>query len=256
MNFEAPFDFRSGIISDAIKANVAIEVKDGRLQNVGAFRDITESLRTTSSARMAIGKENINAFEKKLMDLRFEELKNTMRIENSVITIPTMSIKSNALDLEASGKHTFSNKIDYRFGFRFRDLKQQEVSEFGEIEDDGTGKFVFLRMYGDLDNPIIEWDKATNREKRKEKNEEEKRQVKSILKSEFGLFKNDTTVKTFIPSKRKEHETLELIVDPLNQIDTLIEVTTPKKEGRLKKKLNQWKKEAEEAKKVELEIDE
>ncbi len=255
MNLEAPFDFRGGIIYDAIKANIAIEVQDGRLYNVGAFKDITESLRSTSAARMAIGKDNIDAFEKKLMDLRFEELKNNMYIENSVITIPTMSIKSNALDLEASGKHTFSNKIDYRFGFRFRDLKEREQSKFGEIEDDGTGKFVFLRMYGDLDNPIIEWDKATNRDKRKEKKEEEKKEVKSILKSEFGLFKNDSTVKTFIRGKKKDHETLELDVDPLNQIDTLIEITTPRKEGRLKKKLNQWKKEAEEAKKEEFELE-
>lgn len=252
--FEAPFDLRSGIISDAIEAQIGIKITNGRLKNVETFKDITESLRTTSSARMAIGKENIDEFEKKLLDLRFDELENTLVIKNSVMTIPTMSIKSNALDVEASGKHTFDNKIDYRFGFRFRDLKVKKESEFGEIIDDGTGKYVFMRMYGTLDNPIIEWDKVSNQEKRKEYNEKEVQNTKSMLKSEFGLFKNDTTVKKYIHEKRP-HEVIEIDFNPVDQNDTLIPATKPKKDTKARKMLDKWKKEAEEAKKEEIDFD-
>ena len=169
------------------------------------------------------------------------------------MTIPSMSIKSSALDLEASGKHTFDNQIDYRFGFRFRDLKAKKESEFGEITDDGSGKFVFMRMYGSLDNPTIEWDKVSNREKRKEYNESEVQSTKSMLKSEFGLFKNDTTVKTFIQEKR-EHEVLEVEFNPVDQNDTLMEFTKPKKDSKARKLLNKWKEESEDAKKEEFDF--
>jgi hypothetical protein len=253
VTLEAPFDLRGGIISDAIVAQIGLKISDGRLKNVETFKQITESLRTSSSARLAIGKENINEFERKLLDLRFDELENTLLIKNSVMTIPSMSIKSSALDLEASGKHTFDNQIDYRFGFRFRDLKAKKESEFGEITDDGSGKFVFMRMYGSLDNPTIEWDKVSNREKRKEYNETEVQNTKSMLKSEFGLFKNDTTVKTFIQEKR-EHEVLEVEFNPVDQNDTLMEFTKPKKDSKARKLLNKWKEESEDAKKEEFDF--
>ena len=77
-----------------------------------------------------------------------------------------------------SGKHTFENQIDYRFGFRFRDIKQNEYSEFWTIEDDGTGRFVFMRMYGDLYDPNFEWDKTSSNANNKEIREIAKRDAK------------------------------------------------------------------------------
>lgn len=254
IQFSAPFDLRSGILMDAIEARVGIQISNGRLNGVETFRYITKSLRETSSARIAIGKENINSFEKKLMDLRFNELNNTILIKNSVITIPQMSISSSALDLEASGKHTFENKIDYRIGFRFRDLKEKQLSEFGEVVDDETGKYVFLRMFGSLDSPTIEWDKQANREKRKEYNQEEVKNTKSILKSEFGLFKNDTTVKTFV-QERREHEELEIQFNPVDQIDTVLQQSKPKKDTKARRLLKKWKQQNDADKEEEFDVD-
>lgn len=249
----APFDFRNGVISNAIEATAAIRIQDGRLKNVGTFQEIIESLQSSSAAKLIIGKENIKSFSSKLKDLRFETLENTITIQNSIITIPTMSINSSALDIELSGKHHFNNDIDYRFGFRFRDLKTAKTSEFGEIQDDGTGKYIFLRMYGNMDDPTIEWDKETNQEKRKEKNEQEVRDAKSILKSEFGLFKNDTTVKTYVQEKR-QHEEIKVSFDVLEENDEFIE-EKPKKDSKLNRVLNQWKKESEADKEEEFTIE-
>jgi hypothetical protein len=133
-------------------------------------------------------------------------------------------------------------------------LKQKETSEFGEIEDDKSGKYIFMRMYGDLDNPIIEWDKVSSREMRKQNNEEELSTAKSILKSEFGLFKNDSTVDNYIQPKR-QHETLEIEFNPSKEIDPLLENTKPKKDTKASKLLNKWKEEAKEGKKETFEID-
>jgi hypothetical protein len=225
---------RSGIISNAIDAKIGITIVNGRLKNVQAFREITQSLNEMSSARLAIGKENIKMFEEKLLDLQFDRLENTLVIRNSVIVIPSMSVKSSALELEISGKHTFDNKIDYRFGFRFRDLKQAQTSEFGVIRDDGTGKHVFMRMYGDLYDPSFEWDAEASKAFKKEQRQVAVKDARSIFKSEFGLFKNDTTVQEYVQEKFK-HETIEIDINPTKGNDEHLEETLAKPEGKWKK---------------------
>lgn len=249
LSFEAPFDLRTGIILSGIQATIGLQIDEGRLRNVSAFKSITESLRT-SSAKMVIGKNNINSFEKKLLDLKFEQLTNTLIIKNGMITIPQMSIESSALDMEVSGQHTFDNAIDYRFGFRLRDIKEEKSSEFGEIVDDGTGLRVFMRMYGTLDNPIIEWDSASKKEQAKKDREEEKENVRAMFKSEFGLFKNDTTVQDYIPRKLPKEE---LLIET-NSTDTIEEAfdenerlfNRKKKDRPLLKKWEEEKKKKEE----------
>ncbi|MCH2228979.1 MAG: AsmA-like C-terminal region-containing protein [Crocinitomicaceae bacterium] len=252
LSFEAPFDLRSGVISKAIRAQIGIQIDNGRLKNVQTFKEIIESL-NSSSVRTILGKGNIKAFGDKLQDLKFDQLKNTLIIKEGVLTIPSMSISSSALDIEASGKHTFENQIDYRFGFRLRDLKKSKDSEFGEIIDDGSGMHVFMRMYGNINDPSIEWDKQSRREMSKENREAEKENVKSILKSEFGLFKSDTTVKGYIKDIAPKEE-LIIEFDPVNEIDTIIEVKRPKKDTKIRRALDRWKKQSEADKKEEFEI--
>lgn len=249
----APFDLRNGILYSGIIAEAGLKLENGKLKNVEAFKEITASLKETS-ARLAIGKENINAFEKKLLNLDFQTLENTIIIRDGMIIIPEMSVHSSALDMEVSGKHTFENKIDYRFGFRFRDLKQKQDSEFGDVIDDGTGFKVFMRMYGDLDNPNIEWDDTARKQEAKENRAQEKQNAKSILKSEFGLFKSDTTVTDYIQDKRPK-EQLIIHFDPENAVDTIMEDKTPVRDTKLRKLIKKLEKEKEEENKVKFEID-
>ncbi len=253
VQFEAPFDLRSGIISSAIKSEIGIQIDNGRLKNLATFSTIIESLKT-SSLKTILGKENIDDFGKRLKDLRFDQLKNTIIIKNGIVTLPSMSIHSSAINIEVSGKHTFTNKIDYRFGFRFRDLKKKQISEFGEIVDDGTGFRVFMRMYGDLDNPTIVWDRESRKEIAKQKREEEKQTAKSILKTEFGLYKNDTTVQEFIEVKGPKEE-ISVDFDPVQSVDTIVEQKPPKKDSKVNRWLEKMKKEAEEEEKEEFIIE-
>ena len=246
-------DSSGGVISNAIRAQIGIQIDDGRLKNVGTFTSIIESLKT-SSLKTILGKENIVVFGEKLSDLRFDQLKNTIIIKNSVLTIPLMSINSSAINIEASGRHTFDNEIDYRFGFRFRDLKKKQESEFGEIIDDGSGFRVFMKMYGNLDNPTIEWDRESRKEIAKQNREKEKQNVKSILKSEFGLFQNDTTVKNYIKEVIPKEE-LIIEFDPLKSLDTIIENEEPKKDTKMNRWLEKLKKQAEKEQNEEFVIE-
>ena len=253
---EAPFDLRSGVISKSIKSEIYIRIQDGHLKNVDAFKSITDNLRTSSSAKLAIGPKNIALLEKKLQDLKFETLENTLIIRNGKMEIPLMSIKSSALDVDVSGSHTFTNQIDYRFAFRFRDLKEaSKITEFGEEIDDGTGVMVFMRMHGDLDDPTIIWDKEAKKDEAKQNREEAKQDAKSILKSEFGFFKSDSTVKIY-QEKKQDKETLKIQFDP-EETENPALIEKPKKDSKLKNKLKEMQEEADKNKKekVEWEVD-
>lgn len=251
MTFQAPFDLRSGIQKNAIISKIHIKITDGALKAVSTFKTITENLKS-SSVRYILKKKNINDFEKKLLDLRFQTLENTLLIQHGKLEIPLMEIKSNALDIETFGWHTFENQIDYHFAFRFRDLKTKETqNEFGIIEDDGTGMKIFMRMHGSLDNPTIEWDEEAKKEQAKENREAAKKEAFSILKTEFGWRKGDTTIGIYQPIKKP---TEELRIDFGNSKEEPL--PEPKKESEFKKKMQEKiKKMKESTKEEEVEFD-
>ena len=60
--------------------------------------------------------ENLSSFVSidDLKHVKFSTLENTIEIEDEVLTIPAMEIKSSALSVFLSGTHTFTQEIDYR----------------------------------------------------------------------------------------------------------------------------------------------
>ena len=154
--------------------------------------------------------------------------------------------------MNVSGTHTFDNDIDYRFDFKFRDLKESnQDSEFGEIIDDGTGFRMFLKMYGPLDNPILEWDKEQKKKSAQEYRQEEKKQIKEMLKTEFGAFKNDSTVEEYVPEE-KPKEDLKINWEPTKNDpeikDSLAPTSEKTNEEKPKKKQSKLKKALEKLK--------
>ena len=242
--FFAPFDLRSGIVMNSIDAKLDLRVFDGQLKNVSSFKDITQSLKTTSG-KLVLGKKNIDLLEQKLNSISFSTMENSILIKNGVVQIPKMHIGSTALDMDVAGSHSFDNNIDYRFIFRFRDLMASERdSEFGQVIDDGTGIKMYMRMHGTLENPIIEWDDVSRKEQAQENREQAKEDAKSILKTEFGLFKKDTSVKVYVP-KDVPKEDLKIQFGPATKQE-FIEEKKQKKDSKLKKTLDNWKKQQEE----------
>ena len=253
--FEAPFDLKTGIVKSAIRSKVHILVKDGKLSKVKAFDDIVKSMKG-SSARMVLKRNNIEYFGQQLANLEFKTLENTIIIENSRIEIPEMLIENNALNVVISGNHSFDNAIDYHFDFRFRDLKNtRKETEFGIEEDDGTGARIFIRMKGTLDNPIIEWDSEARKENAKENREIEKQNAKAMLRDEFGLFRKDSTVRSFTPvTKPKEEIIMQFGEDDHEQMKKE-EEQNKKKPGLMNKQIEKWKKQKEEEENAEFEFE-
>jgi hypothetical protein len=253
LQFSGPFNLYTGEdLKNQFTSNIKIQIKNGALVNVTTFKEITESIKG-SSAKLVISKRHINAFEKELLNLRFETFENEFTISNGVLTIPKMEIKSNALDVRLSGTHSFSNQVDYSFDFRFRELKSAASnSEFGDVVDDGSGFRVYLRMYGDLFDPNFAWDKDAKKADKQKEKEEAKDDLKSVLKEGFGINKKDTTIRD-IPAEKKRQE--QLIMDFNREKDSLDQEFDPDKKTKKKSKwgsvIDGWKQENEKEKEKE-----
>ncbi|MDC1266446.1 AsmA-like C-terminal region-containing protein [Crocinitomicaceae bacterium] len=251
----ADFSLDKGINYPSIDSKMNIEINNGTLKNSLLMKDIAESVKD-SPAKLALGKKNLKLLEKRLNEISFSTLKNEITIKNETVNIPKMNISSSALNMNVSGTHEFSNQVDYRFDFKFRDLLTNDRdSEFGEIIDDGSGFRMFLKMTGDIYEPTLEWDREQQKQSAKEYRQEEKKQIKEMLKTEFGVFKNDTTVKEY---KEEEAPKEEIKIDwnpttggEEKESEQEKEKEKPKKkESKLKKALErlkqQQKKEEEE----------
>ncbi len=146
--------------------------------------------------------------------IRFSTLSNTIEIRDRKIFIPRMEIKSNALDLTASGEHTFDNNVDYRLQLYLSQILgkkvRQQNTEFGTIEDDGLGRpRIFLRMTGLASDPKFTWDRSGVEKKITEEIKNETRNLRSLLKEEFG--RKDEVKEA--PKEVKKQEELQIEFD-------------------------------------------
>ena len=152
-----------------------------------------------------------------LKRITFSTLQNQIEIKNSSIIFPAMHIQSSAMDLVASGTHSFSNIVDYKLQMLLSQLTGRKVkeqhTEFGTIEDDGLGRIkLFLSMKGPMKNPKITYDRKSVEENITHQVKTEKQNLKGILKEEFGWFKKDA-VKTQKDSSASVKQELEIDTD-------------------------------------------
>lgn len=193
IQFKAPVSPNLTVHTDRLVAKADMVIEKGELNNVESMKSLSKYIEL-----------------QELMNVKFATLKNTIEVKNQIIFFPKMEISSNAINLTASGTHLFSNEINYKIKLTLDELlskkarrNKKENDAFGETIDDGTGRTnIFLTMTGTVDNPIIKYDTKEAIQNLKENIKEEKQTVKSLLKDEFGWFKNDST----IHPKNKEEE--------------------------------------------------
>lgn len=122
-----------------------------------------------------------------------------------------MEINSTALNITASGIHSFENVVDYKIKLRMSELLGKKVknlnTEFGTIEDDGMGSLnLLLNMKGPLENPKFSYDKKSVEENITKNVKEGKDNFLKIIKEEF---KNNEPKKNIEEEKKQEELKLE-----------------------------------------------
>jgi len=174
------------VIEDKIYAKADIEIIKGELINNKSLLALSDYISVSE-----------------LEHVRFSTLHNQIEIKNRNIHIPKMEIASSVLDITVSGDHTFDHEIDYNFKIYLPELlskkskkAKKENEEFGVVEDDGLGLWLFLSMTGTVQEPSIRYDKKSYVQKIGDDLKKEKQTLKVILNEEFGWFKKDTTTST------------------------------------------------------------
>ena len=137
-----------------------------------------------------------------LENIRFDKLENDFFIRNNQLLIPQMEVISSAADFFINGRHGFDRNFEYHIKIRLSEILsakrkrgRRDVTEFGAVEDDGLGRTsIFLVAQNKDAETKVSYDVKAMGNKVKEDIQTEKQNLKSLLKEEFGLFKNDTTI--------------------------------------------------------------
>jgi len=190
IEFKAPVSKELRIQTDNIYSIIDISIANGQLIGLESLQEIAQYLKSNKLIAPFVDEDK---FAERMKDIKFSNLENIIEIKDRKINIPLMDIRSSALDISASGTHTFDNVIDYTIGFRLRDILVKKSQDWQE-QDDGLGKLLYIYMRGTTEKPEFGIDKEASKEIRKEEIAAEKQNMKALLKQEFGLFKNDNTI--------------------------------------------------------------
>jgi hypothetical protein len=195
VSFNAPLSSSLRLQTDKLYSLIDIRIEEGQLNNLQALQQIAQYIKDNKWVAPFVDED---AFATKLKAIRFSTLENSIEIKNKIITIPLMDIRSSAMDISIRGTHTFDNVVDYTLGFNLRDILLKKEKEWQEV-DDGLGRQMYLAMKGPASQPTFSLDKSASKENRVAKMEEEKKNIKALLKEELGMFKKDADVGTYKP---------------------------------------------------------
>lgn len=176
IDFHGLFDASFNPVPASVLSDIDVQIENGELINVQSLQYITDYIRSNKWIAPFV---NENEFSEKLRHVKFETLENSIHIENERIDIPLMNIESNALDITLEGSHTFSNYLDYKFGFNLKDVL---------LSNDGTsGRQIYIFMKGPWENLEFGLDKDALRLERIEQRNEKKARLKEKFRNRLNL---------------------------------------------------------------------
>ncbi|MCB9182677.1 MAG: hypothetical protein H6591_02070 [Flavobacteriales bacterium] len=198
--FRAPLSPAMRIDRDRIACTIDIAVENGGIKGQGQLIAVADYLKKNKLVAPFVDTEELR---RRLADVRFAKLENRVEIKDGAVHVPLMEVRSNALDIELSGTHWFDDRIDHHLNFRLGDLfrlGKPTADEFGPIADDGTGMRVFLHMHGTAQAPLFENDGAMAANRRRQQFQQEKQQLRTILREDILGHKSEGTTTAQAPT--------------------------------------------------------
>ena len=149
IQYASIFDQYLNINKKSVIAKINLKIENGRLVNYQPMLKLSRFIK-----------------EEDLKDISFSTLQNQILIKDELITIPSMEIKSSAINLTLAGEHKFDNHINYKINLLLSEItsrkrKQREKTEQKTWieEDDGLGRTkIYIKVTGTIDNPEFKYD--------------------------------------------------------------------------------------------------
>jgi hypothetical protein len=198
-----------------------LRIDQGELNNHGPMMAVADYLRDNKLVSPFV---DTDALRERLAHVKFASLENQVEIKDRTVFVPTMLVKSSAMDIEVSAAQGFDGGVDDHINFRLGDLFKRggESDEFGPVVDDGTGLRVFLHMYGTTDDLRFKNDGAAASARRKDRIKQESTELKGLL-SDIWKGNSNTTAST------DGSRTLISVVEPA--ADSTLLATPAKRKG-------------------------
>jgi hypothetical protein len=135
-----------------------------------------------------------------LENIHFEQMQNDFFIRNNYLYIPQMEVRSSAVDLSVNGMHSLNNDYEYHVKVLLSEIlskkrkkNKSNVTEFGEVEDDGLGRTsMLLKIVYKGKDVKVSYDMKAAASEVKNNFKSERKMLKTILNQEYGWYKNDT----------------------------------------------------------------
>ena len=161
-----------------LTATLQTSLRHGRLRNLEVFDDVADYLADHRLMAPLVDPENLR---KRLRDVAFEPVNQRVDVRGEEVWLPETIIESSAMNVAIEGSYDFDSNIDYTLGFALRDLRASASDNVGVMEDDGLGTQVFLRMFGQVNQPEYAYDRDAAKAHRRAAFAAEKARLRDAL---------------------------------------------------------------------------
>jgi hypothetical protein len=121
---------------------------------------------------------------RELRHVTLADLSTPLSFHHGILRLPELDIRSSAMDITIGGSSTWEGHVDYSIGLILRDLRNTKRDAIGEVEDDGLGNKLFIRMTGPSDNLTYRWDRDATKAHRSRAVEREKNELRSLFRKQ------------------------------------------------------------------------
>ncbi len=147
------FDKNFNFLSDKSSFNINYNITKGRLKDFSLMKKLS-----------------LFVEEEALKDVKFENLKSSLQLNNSTLNFEPIKVKTNVVDFECFGKHDLNNKIDYQFAINL--LRNTKV---------------FVKVEGFINDPKFKFNLQSDMKKVKEKVNQDKSEIIKSIDRDFKL---------------------------------------------------------------------
>lgn len=173
------FDNNLVLNTNSMRADITTSIINGELNDFEPMMKLSKFVEEESLARM-----------------RFSRLTNTIRIENRIIYIPEMEIRSNVSNILIKGQHTFDHHIDYRLQVPLKNLlRLTKKSDFEQSARSGMN--LMLKITGTTSDYKVSYDTDALKQSIKNDFKDEKTEWKNL--------RNNVVKESEIPEFEEEY---------------------------------------------------
>jgi hypothetical protein len=141
-----PYDDQTTIIADKVNVKAALHIRDGQLKDLRTLEDFSQYVHLDD-----------------LRDIRFNELKNYLKIEDGKVYLPVMFLQSSAINMSINGVHSFNHQILYNLKINAGQAAANKLKKFDPLRKiKQARKSGWINLYfvlsGTVDNVRYEQD--------------------------------------------------------------------------------------------------